>query len=334
MQPTRRKAVFGRMLPLIALAAAACGIGGAQAADSYPNKPIRIIVPYPAGGGTDTIARLIGTQLTNRWGQPVVVENKPGANTMIAATAVSRAPADGYTLLLASNASMVLNPLLYKKLSYEPARDLTLTNILAEAPLVLVTNSQAGIKNVAELKAHAQAHAGRLNYSSIGLGNPLQLTTELIKSRLGVEATHIPFNGSAPALTALMSNDTQLMVDVVGTSLPQIKAGKLVPIATTALARSSFLPDTPTIAESGFPGFRAATWFGVALPSGTPASVSAKLKAAVDAVLQKPEFASALHAQYLAGRKPQAQPELEAFLKEDSAMWRKVIADNRIALEQ
>ncbi|MGE8321311.1 MAG: Bug family tripartite tricarboxylate transporter substrate binding protein [Comamonas sp.] len=306
----------------------------ALAQADYPSKPLKLVAPYAPGGSADLLARTLATHLSEQIKQPVVVENKPGANTMIAATAVSRAPADGYTLLLASNASMVLNPLLYKKLSYEPARDLTLTNILAEAPLVLVTNSQAGIKNVAELKAHAQAHAGRLNYSSIGLGNPLQLTTELIKSRLGVEATHIPFNGSAPALTALMSNDTQLMVDVVGTSLPQIKAGKLVPIATTALARSSFLPDTPTIAESGFPGFRAATWFGVALPSGTPASVSAKLKAAVDAVLQKPEFASALHAQYLAGRKPQAQPELEAFLKEDSAMWRKVIADNRIALEQ
>lgn len=319
-------------LALAAMASLANAQTPAQA--DYPGKPLKLVAPYAPGGSADLLARTLATHLSAEIKQPVVVENKPGANTMIAATAVARAPADGYTLLLASNASMVLNPLLYKKLSYEPAKDLVMTNILAEAPLVLVTNSQTGIRNVAELKAYAQAHAGRLNYSSIGLCNPLQLTTELIKSRLGVEATHIPFNGSAPALTALMSNETQLMVDVVGTSLPQIKAGKLVPIATTASVRSSFLPDTPTIAESGFPGFKAATWFGVAVPSGTPAAASVRLKAAIDAVVQKPEFIAALNAQYLAGRKPQTQQELDAFLKEDSAMWRKVIADNRIALEQ
>lgn len=325
-----KKSLF--CLALAGMASLANAQTPAQA--DYPSKPLKLVAPYAPGGSADLLARTLATHLSAEIKQPVVVENKPGANTMIAATAVARAPADGYTLLLASNASMVLNPLLYKKLSYEPAKDLVLTNILAEAPLVLVTNSQTGIRNVAELKAYAQAHAGRLNYSSIGLGNPLQLTTELIKSRLGVEATHIPFNGSAPALTALMSNDTQLMVDVVGTSLPQIKAGKLVPIATTALVRSSFLPDTPTIAESGFPGFKAATWFGVAVPSGTPAAASVRLKAAIDAVVQKPEFIAALNAQYLVGRKPQTQQELDAFLKEDSAMWRKVIADNRIALEQ
>lgn len=306
----------------------------AMAQADYPSKPLKLVAPYAPGGSADMLARTLATYLGAEIKQPVVVENKPGANTMIAATAVSRSPADGYTLLLASNASMVLNPLLYKKLSYDPAKDLKLTNILAEAPLVLVTNSQTGIKSVSDLKTYAQAHPGRLNYSSIGLGNPLQLTTELIKSRLNVEATHIPFNGSAPALTALMSNDTQLMVDVVGTSLPQIKAGKLMPIATTALVRSQFLPDTPTIAESGFPGFKAATWFGVAVPSGVPTSVSTKLKSAIDAVMQKPEFIAALNTQYLAGKKPQTQQELDSFLKEDGAMWRKVIADNHITLDQ
>jgi tripartite-type tricarboxylate transporter receptor subunit TctC len=298
----------------------------APAPADYPGKPLKLVAPYAPGGSADLLARTLATYLSVEIKQPVVVENKPGANTMIA-------PADGYTLLLASNASMVLNPLLYKKLSYDPAKDLALTNILAEAPLVLVTNSQTGIRSVADLKAYARTHAGQLNYSSVGLGNPLQLTTELIKGRLDLEAAHIPFNGSAPALTALMSNDTQLMVDVVGTSLPQIKAGKLVAIATTGLARSQFLPETPTIAEAGFPGFRAATWFGVGLPSGTPAPVSAKVKAAIDTVIQKPEFIAALNTQYLVPRKPQTPQELQAFLREDSALWRKVIADNRIALD-
>jgi tripartite-type tricarboxylate transporter receptor subunit TctC len=228
---------------------------------------------------------------------------------------------------------MVLNPLLYKKLSYNPDRELKLTNILAEAPLVLVTNSQTGIKNVADLKAYSKAHAGKLNYSSVGLGNPLQLTTELIKSRLDVAATHIPFNGSAPALTALMANDTQLMVDVAGTSLPHIKAGKLVAIATTGPERSQFLPQTPTIAESGVPGFRASTWFGIAVPAGTPADARNTLQAAVNKVMLNPEFASALGNQTLAARKPQTQAQLDDFLAADGQMWRKVIADNAIALE-
>ncbi len=318
-------------LLLAAAATAAAAPGFAQS--DYPSKPIKLIAPYAPGGSVDVLARTLATHLSTELKQSVVVENRPGANTMIAASAVARSPADGYTLLLASNASMVLNPLLYKKLSYNPDRELKLTNILAEAPLVLVTNSQTGIKNVADLKAYSKAHAGKLNYSSVGLGNPLQLTTELIKSRLDVAATHIPFNGSAPALTALMANDTQLMVDVAGTSLPHIKAGKLVAIATTGPERSQFLPQTPTIAESGVPGFRASTWFGIAEPAGKPADARNTLQAAVNKVMLNPEFASALGNQTLAARKPQTQAQLDDFLAGDGQMWRKVIADNAIALE-
>ena len=318
-------------LLLAAAATAAAAPGFAQS--DYPSKPIKLIAPYAPGGSVDVLARTLATHLSTELKQSVVVENRPGANTMIAASAVARSPAAGYPLLLASNARMVLNPLLYKKLSYNPARELKLTNILAEAPLVLVTNSQTGIKNVADLKAYSKAHAGKLNYSSVGLGNPLQLTTELIKSRLDVAATHIPFNGSAPALTALMANDTQLMVDVAGTSLPHIKAGKLVAIATTGPERSQFLPQTPTIAESGVPGFRASTWFGIAVPAGTPADARNTLQAAVNKVMLNPEFASALGNQTLAARKPQPQAQLDDFLAADGQMWRKVIADNAIALE-
>jgi tripartite-type tricarboxylate transporter receptor subunit TctC len=313
---------------LLAVAATA-----AFAQSDYPSKPIKLIAPYAPGGSVDVLARTLATHLSSELKQAVVVENRPGANTMIAAAAVARAPADGYTLLLASNASMVLNPLLYKKLSYNPDKELRLTNILAEAPLVLVTNSQTGIRTVADLKAYSKAHAGKLNYSSVGLGNPLQLTTELIKARLDVGATHIPFNGSAPALTALMSNDTQLMVDVAGTSLPHIKAGKLVAIATTGPQRSQFLPQTPTIAESGVPGFKASTWFGIAVPAATPADARNLLQSAVNKVLLNPEFASALGSQTLAAQKPQTQAQLDEFLAADSQMWRKVIADNGIALD-
>jgi tripartite-type tricarboxylate transporter receptor subunit TctC len=306
--------ISARTLAATATLALAAAAGTAAAQSDYPNKPIKLIAPYAPGGSVDVLARTLATHLSTELRQSVVVENRPGANTMIAASAVARSPADGYTLLLASNASMVLNPLLYKKLSYNPDKELKLTNILAEAPLVLVTNSQTGIKSVADLKAYSKARPGQLNYSSVGLGNPLQLTTELIKSRLDVAATHIPFNGSAPALT-------------------HIKAGKLVAIATTGPERSQFLPQTPTIAESGVPGFRASTWFGIAVPAGTPAQARNALQAAVNKVLLNPEFASALGSQTLAARKPQTQAQLDEFLAADSQMWRKVIADNGIALE-
>jgi tripartite-type tricarboxylate transporter receptor subunit TctC len=304
--------ISARTLAATATLALAAAAGTAAAQSDYPNKPIKLIAPYAPGGSVDVLARTLATHLSTELRQSVVVENRPGANTMIAASAVARSPADGYTLLLASNASMVLNPLLYKKLSYNPDKELKLTNILAEAPLVLVTNSQTGIKSVADLKAYSKARPGQLNYSSVGLGNPLQLTTELIKSRLDVAATHIPFNGS---------------------SLPHIKAGKLVAIATTGPERSQFLPQTPTIAESGVPGFRASTWFGIAVPAGTPAQARNALQAAVNKVLLNPEFASALGSQTLAARKPQTQAQLDEFLAADSQMWRKVIADNGIALE-
>lgn len=319
---------------IAALLAAATAAAFAQS--DYPAKPIRLIDPYTPGGATDVLARNLATYLSAELKQSVIVENKPGANAMIAASTVARAPADGYTLLLASNASMVLNPLLRKKISYDPDKELKLINILAEAPLVLVTNSQTGIKSLAQLKAYAKAdkaQGGKLNYSSVGLGNPLQLTTEMIKSRLDVEATHVPFNGSAPALTALMANNTQLMVDIMGTSLPHIQSGKLVALATTGAERSQFLPQTPTIAESGFPGFKASTWFGIAVPSATPRDVRNRLQAAVDKAMLHPEFVAAVGQQYLAAKKPQTQAQLDDFLVSDSQMWRKVITDNNISLD-
>lgn len=301
--------------------------------NEFPNKPVKLIAPYSPGGSADVLARTLANYLSAEIKQPVIVENKPGANTMIAASTVARAPADGYTLLLASNASMVLNPLLYKNISYNPEKELNLINILAEAPLVLVTNIQTGIKDIEGLKEYSKINGDKINYSSIGLGNPLQLTTELIKSRLNVMATHIPFNGSAPALTALMSNDTQLMVDVIGTSLPQIKAGKLQPIATTGLERSNFLPQVPTIAESGFPDFRTSTWFGISLPMATPSVRQDYLKKSIELVMKKPEFIETLANQYLVAKKSQTQEQLDNFLKTDREMWSQVIKENNISLD-
>ncbi|ARU04799.1 ABC transporter substrate-binding protein [Comamonas serinivorans] len=304
----------------------------AWAQADFPNKPVKLLVPYAPGGSTDVLARALAKHLATELKQPVVVENKPGANTRIAATAAARSPADGYTLFMASNASMVLNPLLYKNLSYS-TQDLTVTNILVEAPLVLVTNPATQIKTLAQLQAYNKANPGKLNYASVGLGNPLQLATEMIKTRLKIDATHVPFNGSAPALQGLMANDTQLMLDVVGTSLPHIRAGKLVALATTGTQRSAYLPDTPTVAESGWPGFQAATWFGVAVPAATPPAVKSTLQQAIDAVMRKREFNATVISQFLAPKQPQTAEQLQRFLQQDSAKWRKVIQDNQIALD-
>ena len=313
-----------------ALLASSCTLAFAQA--DFPSKPIKLVVPYAPGGSTDVLARTLAKHLSESLKQPVVVENKPGANTRIAATAVARAPADGYTLFMASNASMVLNPLLYKNLSYS-AKDLTVTNILVEAPLVLVTNPATHIKTLKDVQAYDKAQPGKLNYASVGLGNPLQLATEMIKTRLQVKATHVPFNGSAPALQGLMANDTQLMVDVVGTSLPHVRAGKLVAVATLGEKRSPYLPDVPTVAESGSPGFKAATWFGVAVPSATPPAVQQQLQQAINGVMQNRAFNAIVVSQFLSPKAPQSSEQLQRFVQQDSAMWRKVIEDNQIALE-
>ena len=320
------------MKKLLTAVAMACAAPLAMAQADFPSKAIKLVVPYAPGGSTDVLARALATHLSASLKQPVVVENKPGANTRIAATAVARAPADGYTLLMASNASMVLNPLLYKNLSYG-TKDFTVTNILVEAPLVLVTNPQTQIKVLKDVQAWHKAHPNKLNYASVGLGNPLQLATEMIKSGLKVDATHVPFNGSAPALQSLLANDTQLMLDVVGTSLPHIRAGKLVAVATTGDKRSPFLPDTPTVAESGWPGFKAATWFGVAMPAATPPAVQVRLQHAIDGVMQKREFNAMVISQFLAPKSPQTSAQLQRFLQQDTAMWRKVIQDNQIALD-
>ena len=326
-----------KKLWIAVVAAGVCAAAHAQADSSaargFPSKPVKLVAPYAPGGAADVLARSVAHHLSEVLKETVIVENKPGANTQVAASFVARAPADGHTLLLASNASMVLNPLLYKKLSYQPEKDFKLTNILVEAPLVLVTNDKTQMQTLAGVKAYAQQNAGKLNYGSVGLGNPLQLTTELLKSRVGFEATHIPFNGSAPALTALIANETQLFVDIVGTSLPHIQSGKLKPIVTLGAERSTFLPDVPTAAESGVPGFKASTWFGIAMPQATPAEVRLKIQNAVNAVMEKKEFAEAAQKMFFAPQKPQSQAQIDQFLASDSAMWQKVIQDNRIQLD-
>jgi tripartite-type tricarboxylate transporter receptor subunit TctC len=261
------------------------------------------------------------------------VENRPGANTMIAATQVARSAPDGYTLLLASNASMVLNPMLYQRIAYDAARDFRVLGIAAELPLVVVANNEVPAATLAEFVGYAKARPGKLNYASVGIGNPLQLATELLKSRTGMDVAHIPYNGSAPALTSLMGNDTQLMVDVISTSLPLVRERKIKALAVTTGERLAVLPDVPTVAESGFPGFRAATWFGVAVPSAVPRAEAQRLRAAVDKVLKDPAFRGRFEPLGLVIQAPRSQADVDAYVEEDRQRWGAVIKANAIKLD-
>ena len=308
------------------------GLAASARAD-LPDRALKLVVPYTPGGSADIVGRALATGLAKEIGQAVVVDNKPGANTMVAASAVARAPADGYTLLLASSASMVLNPQLYKKMSYVPQKDYRVLAVAVEAPLVVVTNDSAPARTLKEFQAYAKANPGRLNYGSVGLGNPLQLASEMLKSELQIDLVHVPYNGSAPALAALLGNDTQLMIDVVSTSLPHIRAGKLRALAVTAGERVKSLPEVPTVAEAGFPGFHAATWFGVAVPAATPAAVSASLQSAIHKVMQGAQFRSLVEAQSLLVQSPRTDAELDQYIERDRSSWGKVIRERNITLE-
>ncbi|WP_454732272.1 MULTISPECIES: Bug family tripartite tricarboxylate transporter substrate binding protein [Cupriavidus] len=315
------------------LGAGALACAQLAAAGAFPDRPVKLVVPYTPGGSADQLARALADGMGRELRQPVVVENRPGANTMIAATSVARAPADGYTVLLASNASMVLNPMLYKKVGYDARRDFKVISVAAEIPLVVVTNTQVPAANVREFAGYAKANAGKLNYASVGLGNPLQLATEMLKTELGIDLTHVPYNGSAPALAALLANDVQLMIDVVSTSLPHIKAGKLKALAVTSKERLEVLPEVPTVAESGHPGFQAATWFGLAVPAQTPPEAVARLQAAAARATGDAPFRQTFAALGLVIQRPRDGAEVQRYVDADRARWGSVIQANHIALD-
>ncbi|MBO1014746.1 tripartite tricarboxylate transporter substrate binding protein [Achromobacter sp. SD115] len=307
--------------------------GPSAALAAFPDKPVKLVVPYTPGGSADQLSRVLAEGMSRDLGQPVVVENKPGANTMIAATQVARSAPDGYTVFLASNASMVLNPMLYQRIAYDAARDFRVLGIAAELPLVVVANNEVPAGSLAEFVTYAKAQPGKLNYASVGIGNPLQLATELLKSRTGMDVAHIPYNGSAPALTSLMGNDTQLMVDVVSTSLPLVRERKIKALAVTTGERLAVLPEVPTVAESGFPGFRAATWFGLAVPRAVPQAEAQRLQAALDKVLKDPAFRGRFEPLGLVIQAPRSQADVDAYVQEDRQRWGAVIEANHIKLD-
>ncbi|HCW20478.1 Bug family tripartite tricarboxylate transporter substrate binding protein [Achromobacter sp.] len=320
---------FGRA----AAAMLVCAASIPQAWAAFPDRPVKLVVPYTPGGAADQLSRVLAERLSRELSQPVVVENKPGANTMIAATQVARAQPDGYTVFLASNASMVLNPMLYRKIAYDAARDFRVLSVVAELPLVVVANNEVPAATLAQFVTVAKARPGKLNYASVGIGNPLQLATELLKARTGIDMAHIPYNGSAPALSSLMANDTQLMVDVISTSLPLVKENKIKALAVTTAERLPVLPDVPTVAESGFPGFRAATWFGIAVPMATSAAEARVLQDAIARVVVQPDFRERFQTLGLAIQAPRDQAAVDRYIAEDREQWGAVIRANAITLD-
>jgi tripartite-type tricarboxylate transporter receptor subunit TctC len=302
-------------------------VAAVSSAQTYPTKPIRLVVPFPPGGATDILARDVAQKLTEAWGQSVIVDNRPGAGGNIGSELVAKSAPDGYTLEMGTVGTHAINASLYAKMPYDHVKDFTPVILVAGVPNVLVVTPSLPVNSVAELIAYAKANPGKLNFASSGNGTSIHLSGELFKVMAGVQMTHIPYKGSAPALQDLIAGQVQLMFDNLPPSLPQIKAGKLRALAVTSLARAPALPDVPTLAESGLPGFEASSWFGILAPAGTPAPIVAKLNAEVAKWLATPEAKEKLLKQGAnpAGGTPE---DFAKHIAAETAKWAKVVKDS------
>jgi tripartite-type tricarboxylate transporter receptor subunit TctC len=273
----------------LAAAAMLLALSMAAGAQGFPDKPIRLVVPFTPGGSTTILARVLSDYLSPKYGQQIVVDNKPGAAGHVGAELVSRAPADGYTLLLGTIGIHAASAL-YPKLNYDPAKDLQPVIMLVEVPLVLVVHPSSPAHNVREFIAMAKAKPGEINFSSAGSGSSTHLTGELFRAMTGTNLTHIPYKGSAPAMQDVVANQVHAMFEQIPTTLSQIQGGRLKPLGVTSKERAPQLPDVPTIAESGVPGYESTGWFTIAAPAKTPAAIVQKLNADINAALQSPEI--------------------------------------------
>ncbi|MDB5804662.1 MAG: hypothetical protein JWN73_1984 [Betaproteobacteria bacterium] len=317
----------------LTLAAALAGLTTAARADApYPNRPIRLVLPFPAGGGTDNLARIMGPKMLALLGQPVVIDNKPGAAGNIATDNVAKAEADGYTVLMGFNTALTINPALYKNLSFDVQRDLRPVTLLAGAQYILVVNSSVPAKSVKELVALAKAKPGTLNYSSSGPGGPLHLAAELFKSRTGTDIVHVPYKGGGPASVALIGGDVQMMFGSVTAVLPFVREGKLHALASSGLKRLAVAPEIPTLNESGFSGFNVVSWYGLLVPAKTPDTVVARLGAAAQKTVQMPEIREAMSRQGL-DVATDTPAQFGALIKEESKTWADLIAKLNIKAE-
>ena len=319
---------------VLALALALAGLAPVvQAQVPYPAKTVKLIVPFSAGGSTDLVARQIAQEMTVRTGQPFVVENKPGAGSTIGADFVAKAPADGYTLLLGTISSHATAVGLYPKLPYDPLKDFAAITEITAIPNLIVaspTNARlAGVRNVADLVKLAKEKPGSLTYGSSGSGSSNHLATEQLMTAAGITMNHIPYKGSGPALNDVAGGHTDLMLDVVLSSLPQIKGGRLKALGITSLKRSPLLPDVPTVAEQGYPGFEVLGWYGLFAPAGTPPAVLERLSQDFRAVLRSDKMRATLESQ--GGPAIASTPaEFTALIRSEITRWKKVVEQSGI----
>jgi tripartite-type tricarboxylate transporter receptor subunit TctC len=277
-----------RGLLFFAPAALACAIATAQPASTYPNKPIKIVVPFAPGGSTDLLARIMAQHMTVAWGQAVVVENRPGVGGTLGANMVAKAPADGYTLLLGTLHHTIAQAV-YKNLPYNFGRDFAPVSVMAVVPNVVVINAAVPAKTIQEFVLLAKSRPGEFNYGTAGAGTAHHLIGEMFQLQAGVGLVHVPYKGSGPAVTDLLGGQVQVMFDTVTSALPQVKAGKTRALAVTTAKRSSALPDIPTLSETVLPGFDVGTWFGIVAPAGTPAPIVEKIYREIDRMVKAPE---------------------------------------------
>jgi len=315
---------FRRGLAAFALACACTPLAFAQA---WPAKPIRLVVPFPAGGGTDIIAREVSNKVVANTKWSIIVDNKPGSGGNIGIDAAAKAPADGYTLVLGQTSNLAINPTLYSKLPYDPVKDLTPIVLVGSSPLAIVVAANSPFKTIADVVAAAKAKPGAINFATSGNGTVAHLATELFQKEAGVKLTHIPYKGAAQGLTDVVGGSVELYVSSIPTLIGQIRNGKLRALAVTSATRVDDLPQVPTIAESGFKGFEAVTWFGVLGPANLPKDIVASVNAEVNKALKAEDLKKKLGEQGvdMAGGTPE---QLGKLIRDDIAKWGKVVKES------
>lgn len=299
---------------------------------NYPVKPVRLIVPYPPGGPTDLVGRSVGQKLTEAWGQQIIVENRAGAASAVGTEVAARAPADGYTLLLGTSAGFSINPALGGKLPYDPERDFAPITLLVINPQILVVHPSMPVHSVKMLVALAKSRPGQINYASVGNASPQHLGMEMLKSMTGINMVHVPYKGTAPAVTDILAGNVSLMFNSMPSVLQQHQAGRLRGIAVGSAKRSPAAPDIPTVAESGLPGFEYVTWYGLFAPAGTPREIVGRLNAQVVKILADPELSKRFAGQ---GAEPQGttSEQLASYRRAEYERWRKLISEMKLKVE-
>jgi tripartite-type tricarboxylate transporter receptor subunit TctC len=321
------------LIACLGIVAAIAAAPDATQAAEFPSRPIKLVIPYAAGGPTDIFGRLLAEYLGKDLKQTVIVENKGGAQGAIAAEMVAHAEPDGYTLFGTSGSVIVLNPLLYKKLPYDPARDFRMLALVTDVPVVLCVNPSVPAKTVAEFVAYSKQNPGKLNFGSSGTGSFTHLAGEMFKQTAGIEMIHVPYKGAAPALTDVMSGNIQLMFESVSTSLPLIQSGRLRALGIASARRHPALPDVPTIAESGYPDYFVSVWNGVAVSAKVPDDVARILTDSLDRVMNDPAFRAAIEKTGFSALRPRSASGIAEFIDGERTRWTKVVKAQNITLD-